>query len=90
MRRAGRLEEGLADAKRLDRAATELGADLAPHPVHGRIQQWTLTPRGATLLKACRDRVIALEKRIARNLDSKAETTVRRWLAGIAADLQDD
>ncbi|MGY4507192.1 DNA-binding MarR family transcriptional regulator [Bradyrhizobium sp. USDA 3650] len=24
---------------------------MTPHPVHGRIQQWTLTPRGATLLK---------------------------------------
>jgi DNA-binding MarR family transcriptional regulator len=63
---------------------------MTPHPVHGRIQQWTLTPRGATLLKACRERVIALEKRLARDLDSKAETSVRRWLAGIAADLQDD
>jgi hypothetical protein len=41
-------------------------------------------------LKACRERVIALEKRLARDLDSKAETSVRRWLAGIAADLQDD
>lgn len=63
---------------------------MTPHPVHGRIQQWTLTPRGATLLRACRERVIALEKRLARDLDSKAETSVRRWLAGIAADLQDD
>ena len=26
--------------------------EMTPHPVHGRIQQWTLTPRGATLLKA--------------------------------------
>lgn len=63
---------------------------MTPHPVHGRIQQWTLTPRGATLLKACRQRVLELEKRLARDLDSKAETTIRRWLAGIAADLQED
>jgi DNA-binding MarR family transcriptional regulator len=63
---------------------------MTPHPVHGRIQQWTLTPRGATLLKACRERVIALEKRLARDLDTKAETAIRRWLAGIAADLQED
>ncbi|MCP3399712.1 MarR family winged helix-turn-helix transcriptional regulator [Bradyrhizobium sp. CCGB20] len=63
---------------------------MTPHPVHGRIQQWALTPRGATLLKACRERVIALEKRLAASLDAKAETAIRRWLAGIAADLQED
>ncbi|WP_448032233.1 MarR family winged helix-turn-helix transcriptional regulator [Bradyrhizobium liaoningense] len=63
---------------------------MTPHPVHGRIQQWTLTPRGVALLKACRQRVLELEKRLARDLDSKAETTIRRWLAGIAADLQED
>jgi len=63
---------------------------MTPHPVHGRIQQWTLTPRGATLLKACRDRVLELEKRLVTGLDGKAEVTVRRWLAGIAADLQDE
>lgn len=64
--------------------------EMTPHPVHGRIQQWTLTPRGATLLKACRGRVIALEKRLASGLDTNAETTIRRWLAGIAAELQED
>ncbi|WP_454647925.1 MarR family winged helix-turn-helix transcriptional regulator [Bradyrhizobium liaoningense] len=63
---------------------------MSPHPVHGRILQWTLTPRGATLLNACRQRVLELEKRLARDLDSKAETTIRRWLAGIAKDLQRD
>ncbi|MET3967013.1 MULTISPECIES: MarR family winged helix-turn-helix transcriptional regulator [Bradyrhizobium] len=63
---------------------------MTPHPVHGRIQQWTLTQRGTTLLKACRERVIALEKRLAASLDAKAETAIRRWLAGIAADLQED
>lgn len=63
---------------------------MTPHPVHGRIQQWTLTPRGAMLLKACRERVIALEKRLAAGLDAKAEAGIRRWLAGIAADLQTD
>ncbi|PJG52710.1 MarR family transcriptional regulator [Bradyrhizobium forestalis] len=62
---------------------------MTPHPVHGRIQQWTLTPRGAALLKACRQRVLELEKRLARGLDIKAETAIRRWLAGIAAELQE-
>ncbi|WP_262048064.1 MarR family winged helix-turn-helix transcriptional regulator [Bradyrhizobium sp. Bra78] len=63
---------------------------MTPHPVHGRIQQWTLTPRGATLLKACRERVMVLEKRLVKGLDTKAETAIRRWLADIAADLQED
>lgn len=63
---------------------------MTPHPVHGRIQQWTLTPRGTTLLKACRQRVLELEKRLARDLDSRTEVAVRRWLAGIAAELQED
>ncbi|MGY4624680.1 MarR family winged helix-turn-helix transcriptional regulator [Bradyrhizobium sp. USDA 4486] len=63
---------------------------MTPHPIHGRIQQWTLTQRGATLLKACRERVIALEKRLASGLDAKTEASIRRWLAGIATDLQED
>lgn len=62
---------------------------MTPHPVHGRIQQWTLTKRGTTLLKACRERVIALEKRLAAGLDAKAEASIRRWLANIAMELQE-
>jgi len=63
---------------------------MTPHPVHGRIQQWTLTPRGAALLKACRERVIALEKRLAGGLDARAEASIRRWLANVATELQED
>ena len=63
---------------------------MTPHPVHGRIQQWTLTPRGATLLKACRERVIELEKRLATGLDAKMEANIRRWLADVATELQED
>ncbi|MDA9439805.1 MarR family transcriptional regulator [Bradyrhizobium sp. CCBAU 51745] len=63
---------------------------MTPHPVHGRIQQWTLTPRGSTLLKACRERVIGLEKRLAGSLDAKAEASIRRWLANVATELQED
>ncbi|HEV2156387.1 MarR family winged helix-turn-helix transcriptional regulator [Bradyrhizobium sp.] len=63
---------------------------MTPHPVHGRIQQWALTPRGATLLKACRERVIELEKRLASGLDAKAEASIRRWLANVATELQED
>jgi len=64
--------------------------EMTPHPVHGRIQQWTLTPRGSTLLKACRERVIELEKRLASGLDTKAEASIRRWLANVATELQQD
>jgi DNA-binding MarR family transcriptional regulator len=60
-----------------------------PHPVHGRILQWTLTARGTTLLGACKERVLELEGRLVAGLDSKAETTIRRWLATIATELQD-
>ena len=63
---------------------------MTPHPVHGRIQQWTLTSRGATLLKACRERVIDLEKRLASGLDAKAEASIRRWLASVATELQEE
>ncbi|MBR0831575.1 winged helix-turn-helix transcriptional regulator [Bradyrhizobium manausense] len=63
---------------------------MTPHPVHGRIQQWALTSRGTTLLKVCRDRVIELEKRLASNLDAKAEASIRRWLANVATELQED
>lgn len=63
---------------------------MTPHPVHGRIQQWTLTPCGTTLLKACRERVMELEKRLAQSLDMKTETAIRRWLAGLATELHQD
>jgi DNA-binding MarR family transcriptional regulator len=59
-----------------------------PHPVHGRVLQWTLTRRGGTLLDKCGRHVQALERRLASGLSAKAQATVRRWLAKIAADLQ--
>ena len=59
-----------------------------PHPVHGRVLQWTLTRRGATLLDKCRRHVNAVERRMAVGLSAKARVTVRRWLARIAADFQ--
>jgi DNA-binding MarR family transcriptional regulator len=60
----------------------------APHPVHGRILQWTLTPRGLKLLEKCRRLALALERRLSAGLNATAEATIRRWLARIAADLQ--
>jgi len=59
-----------------------------PHPVHGRVLQWTLTRRGATLLERCRRHVDAVERRLVAGLGAKAEVTIRRWLSKIAADLQ--
>ena len=61
-----------------------------PHPVHGRVLQWTLTRRGAALLDKCRRPVQALERRLIAGLGTKAQATVRRWLSKIAADLAQD
>ena len=58
-----------------------------PHPVHGRMLQWTLTRRGETLLDKCRRHVDAVERRLVAGLGAKAEAVIRRWLARIAADL---
>jgi DNA-binding MarR family transcriptional regulator len=58
-----------------------------PHPVHGRVLQWTLTQRGSDLLEKCRRRVTAVERRLVTGLGAKAETTIRRWLSKIAQDL---
>ncbi|QPF88145.1 MarR family transcriptional regulator [Bradyrhizobium genosp. L] len=61
-----------------------------PHPVHGRVLQWTLTDHGVTLLDQCRRIAQAQERRLAAGLDDKTERVVRQWLSKIAADLQDN
>jgi DNA-binding MarR family transcriptional regulator len=61
-----------------------------PHPVHGRVLQWTLTRRGATLLDKCRRRAVALERRLVAGLGTRSQVTIRRWLSKIAVDLQQD
>ena len=61
-----------------------------PHPVHGRVLQWSLTRRGGTLLDKCRRRAVALERRLVAGLGTRSEVTIRRWLSKIAADLQQD
>jgi DNA-binding MarR family transcriptional regulator len=58
-----------------------------PHPVHGRVLQWTLTRRGENLLNQCRRRAMALERRLTAGLGAKGQATVRRWLSKIAAEL---
>ena len=59
-----------------------------PHPVHGRLLQWTLTRRGVSLLDKCRRHAMALERRLMAGLSARAQVTVRRWLSKIAAELQ--
>ena len=44
-----------------------------PHPVHGRVLQWTLTRRGGTRLEKCRRHVRTLERRLSRGLSAKAQ-----------------
>ncbi len=61
-----------------------------PHPVHGRMLQWTLTERGVTLLEQCRKRAMALERRLAAGLSDGAERTIRHWLSKIAINLQQE
>jgi DNA-binding MarR family transcriptional regulator len=61
-----------------------------PHPVHGRLLQWTLTRRGLTLLDKCRRHAMELERRLTAGLSAAGEVTVRRWLSNIAAKLQQD
>ena len=61
-----------------------------PHPVHGRLLQWTLTRRGASLLDKCRRHAMALERRLMAGLSATGQATVRRWLSKIAAELQQD
>ncbi len=58
-----------------------------PHPIHGRVLQWTLTKRGAALLDKCRRHAQAIERRLAAGLSRQAQAAVRRWLAKIATDL---
>ena len=58
-----------------------------PHPVHGRVLQWTVTKRGAALLDKCRRHALAIERRLAAGLSARTQVTVRRWLAKIAREL---
>jgi DNA-binding MarR family transcriptional regulator len=58
-----------------------------PHPVHGRVLQWTVTRRGGALLDKCRRHAQAIERRLTAGLSANAQRTIRRWLAQIAADL---
>ena len=58
-----------------------------PHPVHGRVLQWTLSRTGVTLLRRCRRHAMALERRLAAGLSPRTERAVRHWLATVAAEM---
>jgi len=62
----------------------------APHPVLGRVLQWSLTRRGVALLTKARRRAAAHERRLESGLKPRELATVRRWLARLAADLHGD
>ena len=59
----------------------------APHPIHGRVLQWTLTRRGEVRLEKCRRLALGIERRLMAGLPKHAQVTIRRWLAKIATDL---
>ncbi|CCD89438.1 putative transcriptional regulatory protein, MarR family [Bradyrhizobium sp. ORS 285] len=62
----------------------------SPHPVHGRVLQWTLTRRGLALLAKARRHASALERRLARGVSRRELATIRRWLARIATEFHPD
>lgn len=59
------------------------------HAEHGRILQLSVTPRGRTLLKRCRARVMELERQMGDLLGRHEEQAVRRWLSAVAGKLAD-
>lgn len=61
-----------------------------PHPVHGRVLQWTLTRRGLSVLKKSRRRALALERRLAADLSDANLTVIRHWLSKIAVTLHQE
>ena len=48
-----------------------------PHPVHGRVLQWTLTRRGSMLLGQCRRHANALERRLMAGVTPREQLAVR-------------
>jgi len=60
----------------------------APHPVHGRVLQWTLTPRGRALLQKCRRHAMTLERKLGAGMKAGELRIIRRWMGTIAKNLQ--
>ncbi|TNE40573.1 MAG: MarR family transcriptional regulator [Alphaproteobacteria bacterium] len=55
-----------------------------PHPVHGRIRQLSLTPKGRDMLSRARANMHAIDREIAADLTPEEEQVIRRWLASLA------
>ncbi|WP_409998477.1 MarR family winged helix-turn-helix transcriptional regulator [Bradyrhizobium sp. SZCCHNR1002] len=60
-----------------------------PHPIHGRVLQWSLTRQGIALLTRARRQAMALERRLAGGLGERDLAIIRRWLARVAVDLHE-
>ncbi len=54
------------------------------HPVHGRVQQLSLTDRGEKMLRACKAIVRQLERDLSAGFSAEEEALVRRWLVRAA------
>jgi DNA-binding MarR family transcriptional regulator len=59
----------------------------ARHPIHGRVLQWALTPKGRLLLAASRQRAHAVEARLVAQLPRGSDAAIRLWLTRIATEL---
>ncbi|MGL6464963.1 MarR family winged helix-turn-helix transcriptional regulator [Aeromonas hydrophila] len=59
-----------------------------PHLQHGRIQQLSLSPAGATLLAEAKARVARLEQELAAPLAEEELLLVKRWLANLASGME--
>lgn len=57
-----------------------------PHAVHGRIQHIDVTDSGRLLLAECKERILAVEKRLRSGLSAEEERTIRRWLVRLAVE----
>jgi len=61
--------------------------EKSAHAGHGRILQLNATPKGRDLLERCRDRVAAVDTRLAALAGRGEERVVRRWLSAVAREL---
>ncbi len=59
--------------------------EAEPHPVHGRIQQLSLTDQGRRVLRDCKAIVRRLERDLSVGFSAQEEAVVRRWLVCAAA-----
>lgn len=57
-----------------------------PHAQHGRIRPLDLTEAGTALLARCKERVRAVEIRLAAGMSAAEEDIVRRWLVSVARE----